>query len=438
MMAKATLSLDLGAIAPNNTKDIAQYPFYRGRYLYRLIWRFLSHRFTAAGGLLIIPTFVLGLIGSSSLDWQTYAACDYALAFWLIAGVIALTYRPKLAITSRHAGRVTAGETLTIDIDAVNESRVTAVDFRIVPRALPPSIDAVPLGGAVLPPLRRRQAARAGLSLKCNHRGLFELRGFRTESAFPFGLLRAYRFVSCEQPLLVLPRYRPLDRVRLPAGRRYQPGGVALASEVGESFEFIGDREYREGDDMRTVDWLATARLSTLIVREYREEYFHRIAIILDAHCPVAAGPAAAKPFESAVSFAAALADRMSHGEYIIDLIAAGPEIYQISFGRSLGNIEQVLEILACIEATEEPAFARLAPQIAPLLERVTSVICIMLDWDDERRAFVEEIRRSGAGAKVAVIRDAHCTQDPLADSSESLVIRAWTSEEINNSVSEF
>ena len=53
----------------------------------------------------------------------------------------------------------------------------------------------------------------------------------------------------------------------VPSGRRYQPGGIAMASKLGDSFEFIGNREYRDGDNLRDMDWRATARLSRPIVR---------------------------------------------------------------------------------------------------------------------------------------------------------------------------
>ena len=59
-----------------------------------------------------------------------------------------------------------------------------------------------------------------------------------------------------------------------------------LFRSLGESFEFIGNREYRDGDSIRDIDWRATARLSRAIVREYREEYFMRVAVILDIKTP--------------------------------------------------------------------------------------------------------------------------------------------------------
>ena len=52
--------------------------------------------------------------------------------------------------------------------------------------------------------------------------------------------------------LLVYPRFYTLERFAVPAGRRYQPGGIPLSSNTGDAIEFVGTREYREGDDRRS------------------------------------------------------------------------------------------------------------------------------------------------------------------------------------------
>ena len=92
--------------------------------------------------------------------------------------------------------------------------------------------------------------------------------------------------------MLVYPRYHTLDSLPLPIGRRYQPGGIPLASEVGDSLEFVGTREYREGDPPRKIDWRSYARLGRPVVKEYQEEYFSRIALVLDTYLPRRPGAA--------------------------------------------------------------------------------------------------------------------------------------------------
>jgi hypothetical protein len=53
--------------------------------------------------------------------------------------------------------------------------------------------------------------------------------------------------------LIVLPRRYPLPPIALPGGMKYQQGGVAMASHIGQSEEFVSLREYRHGDPPRHI-----------------------------------------------------------------------------------------------------------------------------------------------------------------------------------------
>jgi uncharacterized protein (DUF58 family) len=192
--------------------------------------------------------------------------------------------------------------------------------------------------------------------------------------------------------------------LELPAGRRYQPGGVAMATARGESLEYIGNRDFREGDDVRHVDWRATARLQTPIVREYREEYFLRAAVVLDTFAD-SADPDH-ENFERAVSLCASVSDYMAREDYLVDLFAAGPQIYHLTSGRSLAYLEQILDILACVEISQAAPFENLEPEIESLLAQITTIICVFLDWTPERRAFVERLAHEGAAIKILIARD--------------------------------
>src|SRR5690606_17421882 len=146
--------------------------------------------------------------------------------------------------------------------------------------------------------------------------------------------------------LLVVPSFEPLQDVVLPITRRYQPGGIVLASKVGESPEYIGSREYRTGDPARDIDYRSWARLARPVVRESQEEYFCRVALILDTYVSrwTRMPREGHEPMEAAVSLTAAVADALTRGEHVIDIFAAGPEIHVFRAGRHAASVDQVLE----------------------------------------------------------------------------------------------
>lgn len=381
----------------------------RNRILLHL-WNAYNQRVTPAGRWLIGPTFLFGLWGSTTLEHEIHIACLYALAVWGAALVCLPFVRPRVRLTARGGDRAGAGETLPIEIEVTPEARWSGADVFVVPHQPQAGIETVPPEGVRLPPLTLGKTAHVTLPLRYPRRGVYTLRGFRVASDFPFGLLCAYRVFGPPRRILVFPRFMPLARLTIASGRRYHPGGVALASNLGESFEYVGNRPFREGDNVRDIDWTATARLDDLIVREYRQEYFHRVAIILDTQA--VAAPAVAD-FERAVSLAASVSDFMARQEYLVDLFAAGPDVYHLTAGRSLAYVDEILEILACVQASGREPFAALEPEIDETLAQITTIVCLFLDWNDARRAFVHRLQRDGAALKVILVRDLPPTLTP-------------------------
>jgi len=394
------------------TKDISYHPVFRG-LLFPWVWRVYTERFTRVGHYFLLATLFFLALSSISLDQQWFVPLAYASSLWLLALVGMWRGRPRVTLTASHAARIGAGETLPVEIE-IATGKWMGVGLTILPDRLPPWIDAVPEEGIGLAVLAQGETARVSLGLLCRERGSYRLRGFRVETAYPFGLMLAQRVFPEDRALLVYPKFTPLTNLDAPLGRRYQPGGVTLASSLGDSFEFIGNREYRDGDSVRSIDWRATARLNYPVVREYREEYFLRAAVILDTYYPLPPGYTIPPAFERAVSLCAAVSDWMARSEYLVDLFAAGPTLHRLTAGRSLASLDEILDLLACVETTDRDGFESLEQEITEHLSQIAIVVCVFLDWNPVRRDFVERLREQGTGVKVLIVRDKPCTLSPL------------------------
>jgi uncharacterized protein (DUF58 family) len=73
---------------------------------------------------------------------------------------------------------------------------------------------------------------------------------------------------------------------------RLQEMGVHKKRSVGHSMEFDHIKEYTRGDDVRTLNWKATARRGTLMVNNYVEEKSQQVYCVIDK------GRAMKMPFE--------------------------------------------------------------------------------------------------------------------------------------------
>jgi uncharacterized protein (DUF58 family) len=180
----------------------------------------------------------------------------------------------------------------------------------------------------------------------------------------------------------------------------------------GESLEYIGNRDYREGDSVRDIDWRATARLSRPIVREFREEVFVRAALVLDTHIARPSEQNGAD-FERAVSLAAACAEYLHRADFLMEILATGTDFHALQAGRGPQSLDAVLDILASVESSPGAAWNVLWSRLEENLEHLSSVVCIFLDWDEERRAFAAQLLASGAAVKCIVVKSGTPQLDP-------------------------
>src|ERR1700722_2651935 len=58
--------------------------------------------------------------------------------------------------------------------------------------------------------------------------------------------------------------------------------GDARSAQKGVGFEFDQLREYQPGDDVRFIDWRASARMDSVLVKQYREERSRTVMIAVD------------------------------------------------------------------------------------------------------------------------------------------------------------
>ena len=376
----------------------------------RYIWRY---KLTGTGRALVVTGIVAGLIGHPiqlPILYTFFAL--FALGF--VALVVNALLRPRLEITGSFPQLATAEQPVTGWFTIANRARRPAYDLAAGYFATDPALD-----NEQSPPAHPRLAPGERVSLpitvRASRRGAYHLPPLCAYSTFPFSICRAGRKAALGSHLLVAPSFHPLTGIDVPIGRRYQPGGIALTSDVGESPEYIGNREYRPGDSPRRIDFKSWARHARPVVREYQEEFYCRIALVLDTFV---AGkrrrPRAGFPqFEAAVSLSASIADALAHGEYIIDLFAAGPELYVFRAGRHTAHFENILEILACVDECRDDPFDVVTPALADELTRISTVICVFLDWDARREAMVRSAVEAGCDAKVIVVRDGATTLPP-------------------------
>ena len=259
--------------------------------------------------------------------------------------------------------------------------------------------------GAVIPPrplpaLAPAVETEVTVEVTPLRRGHLRFRGVTIARPDPLGLVQALKSIELPQSLLVLPKRYSMAEIRMAGTRKYQPGGVALASTVGDSEEFVALRDYRSGDPMRRIHWKSFARLGRPVVKEYLDEFFVRHALVLDTFTTHAGDPV----FEEAVSVAASIAVSMQTQESLLDLMFVGPEAYCFTAGRGLAHTEQLLEVLACVGPCRDKPFRSLQHAVIDRLDVLSGCVCVLLGWDEARQELVRQLEVLGTPTRVFVV----------------------------------
>lgn len=376
-------------------------------FLFRALRGFYRRRLTERGRFLLWTALTVGFVGIDTRRALGFMLFALAAPPLLVGLATLFRSRPALRLAGRLPARLTAGRSVTVPLEIrPSDDRATGPlsFFWEAPVPAVQGLDVAPHEATF--EAEGGRPPRVPLTLSPHRRGRYELPALGVARTDAFGLYRTRAVWLPGETVLVYPPYFTLDEPPLPMGRRYQPGGIPLASEVGESLEFVGTRDYREGDALRKIHWRSWARLGRPVVKEYQEEYFARIALVLDTFLPKRPRPRQRDRFEAAITVLASLADHFSRSEEVVDILAAGPDLYEVSAGRSLGYLEGVLDVLACLEPSAAAPFETVAPALHERLSGLTTVVAVMLDWDDAREAFVRRVRSMGAAVRVIVVHE--------------------------------
>ena len=318
-----------------------------------LLWYFLG----TAAGMLWTPRalWVAGLLSLFGivafwapwgLDVMLLADALLIFLIWLdatLAQTVSVAREPLPALAVGHNGEVSYRWT--------NPSRRRA---RLRVREVRPDI----LGGAQ--PVRAvaiapRSATRETIPVVPLRRGRERTSagGFVVDSVGPLGLGRHRTRLPLPWDVVVYP---PLVSVRLRASvaeaLRRRQAGMKPVRQLGEGRLFESLREWGPGDDLRHIDWKATARRGKVITRLYEAERRQQVLLVLDTGrlmtADVSAGVARLDfAVQAALELAYAAAQ---HDDNVGIMTFADGVQHFVAPERGRTGVRRVLDVLAEVE----------------------------------------------------------------------------------------
>lgn len=166
----------------------------------------------------------------------------------------------------------------------------------------------------------------------------------------PMGIAARQASIHCPGAVRVLPEFH--SRRHLPrflAQLRELDGRSAVRTR-GQGTEFDSLRDYVPGDDVRSIDWRATARRTAVVVRTWQPERDRHIIVVLDTSRTSAGRIDDVPRLDAAMDAGLLLTALATRAGDRVDLLAGDRELRADISGRTSDRLHQVIEAMAPLE----------------------------------------------------------------------------------------
>ena len=132
--------------------------------------------------------------------------------------------------------------------------------------------------------LKPRTSKSLGYILHPESRGVYRFGSLNIFVQTALGLIKRKYSIEQGKEIPVYPSYIHLDKYDI---RRINNSisfpGIKKIRRLGHSMEFEQIKEYVQGDDWRSVNWLATSKTNKLMVNQYTEEKAQSVYCLIDS-----------------------------------------------------------------------------------------------------------------------------------------------------------
>jgi uncharacterized protein (DUF58 family) len=265
--------------------------------------------------------------------------------------------------------------------------------------------------------VRGRGSVRWQARSVCTQRGEYDLGPIRVRSGDPFGLFSRTVIAPETINVLVWPLSRFLPEFTEPGG--IFAGGPRQGWSPFTSPSVSGIRSYTPGDPFNRIAWNATARTSTLMVKELEQDPISDVWVLLDLQGRAgvtAAGPAVGTPHDapetyltSTTEYGVAIAASVSR-TYLergrsVGLVLSGSRQLVLSPERGDAHLARIMDYLAVAQGDGETPLEQVLRAHENRFNRQASVVVISSSLEEGWAAELGRLAALGIPTQAVVMQ---------------------------------
>ena len=272
-----------------------------------------------------------------------------ALTFFY-SSLVSRIRTPNLTITRKlNPLRSFGGESIKVAVEIRNNLNVEINDLRLEDQ-VPSSLHLETGSNSFTLSLKPLERAEHFYDISAPKRGRYTLGPVKATST-DLMRLRQYSVTTPGQSVvMILPQVEDLGRVDMTAKRVGPWPGTIPSRSVGPGTEFFELRLYSPGDELRRINWKASARQARLVTNEFETERVTDVLVALDCSETVLSSVFSFDAEEFEVNLAASLCSQLLLQGNRVGLLVYGAERTWVSpgFGK-----RQLLRILSSLTITK-------------------------------------------------------------------------------------
>lgn len=299
-------------------------------------------RFTPEGLRFFLITLGVGIAALNTGNNLLYMVLAMMLSLIVVSGILSEQSVKKISLSRSLPQNIFAASPFWVELSLTNLKKfVPSFSLKIEDIA----------EGHVLMGSHYVLKIPAQQTLSVTYRGQFQRRGhhaftgFRLATRYPFGLFIKTREIRADKEILVYPKVLPeqFQRFKSPID---STGKFPIMKKANEG-DFLGLRDYLPGDDFRSIHWKSSAKLSNLMVKEFKTDQTDHISLVLDRSVPQETTRDPEGIFETAVSIAATMVLRLDQRGFQTRLLTQGSST---PFGQGIHHVLSIFRILSLVE----------------------------------------------------------------------------------------